>query len=363
MRICVTGARGYVGSVLVPLLEHSGHTVSALDIDYFASCVLPLHGTGSAADPPTREVVRADVRDVLPLDFEGCDAVIHLAAVSNDPMGELHPQLTHEINVLGTRRVLQSAREAGVSRFVFASSCSVYGDGNGAAELDETSEPRPLTVYAQSKAESEVDVIAAADGEFRTTVLRGPSMFGLSPRLRLDLVVNELTAMAASEGVVTVRSSGIAWRPLLHVEDFAAAFMQVVEADPARLTHDRYNVGSSQETYRIIDVARAVCEITGAQLRISDSPEPDARNYRVCFRRLHTDLPEFVPQWTLPRGVAQMMRAFRKGTDSPELGGGEFRRLPWLQSLLAAGDLAPDLRWTRVDRLDARLDEPRGALG
>lgn len=351
MRICVTGSRGYVGSVLVPALRASGHSVAELDMGYFNDCLLEPAPVQSGPDLPP-----ADLRSIGAGDLEDVEAVVHLAGLSNDALGEVDPSLTDQINAMGTRRLVACAREAGVSHLVLASSCSVYGNGGGCHELAEEATLFPLTSYARSKAAAESAVVAAATDAFRTTVLRGSTVYGASPRLRLDLVVNELTAMAITEGKVLLRSRGMSWRPFLHVSDFCSAFRAILEASPRELKHQVYNVGAHGENYQILEAGRIVAEMTNSDLVIAPGLESDARDYRVSFRRIRDDLPQWTPEWGLASGVEDLAGILLSANLTPEMVGGDrFRRLSRLQRLIAEGALTPDLRW----RVSGRHYEPR----
>jgi nucleoside-diphosphate-sugar epimerase len=339
MRVLVTGHQGYIGSVLVPLLESHGHELVGLDVGWFADCTMV-----AAGEPPS--AWRVDVRDVRPEHFEHVDAVVHLAGLSNDPLGDLDPAMTHFINTEGTARVIHAAREAGVGHIVLASSCSVYGTGSVDALLNENTPPAPLTAYARSKVAAEAIVLDAATDTLRTTVLRGATVYGSSPRLRLDLVVNELVAMAVAQGVVELRSTGTAWRPFVHVADFCAAFAAVLEAAPDGLHYGCYNVGSDTENHRIVDLATTVAKYTGVEVAVADDAGSDARNYRVSFERLTADLPDFGPRWTVLAGIDQLVRMFQTAAfDADGLVGDRYRRLPRLRRLMHEGIVDDDLRY------------------
>lgn len=332
MRICVTGSDGYIGSVLTGALANRGHRVTGLDSELFADCVLA--GTDA---PKLPSHISADVRLIPAGTPEGADAVIHLAGLSNDPMGDLDPSLTHAINTQGTIRVAEAAKRSGVHHFIFASSCSVYGSGAGDQELTELSSTRPLTAYAQSKLEAEHELQELADDEFRVTALRAATVFGMSPRLRLDLVINELTATAAIGQAPLLKSTGTAWRPFIHVYDLASAYAEVTEIGPAD-PFNVFNVGNPAATTRIVDLAETVSQVTGVPYEISSFASPDTRNYRVGFERFQATYPGWRPAVNIREGVADMVDGFRSGSFSAaNLESTRYRRLPRLHELLNGG--------------------------
>lgn len=338
MHILVTGHRGYIGSVLVPSLQSRGHQVTGLDLGWFGDCTLV-----PVSEPPA--AFKADIREISAEQLEGVDAVVHLAALSNDPLGDLDPALTESINTGGTARLVAAAGQAGVSQVVLASSCSVYGPGAGDDILDECSPPAPLTAYAKSKVDAEAIVMAAASSNMRTTVLRGSTVYGPSPRLRLDLVVNELVATAVDQGTLQLRSSGMAWRPFIHVMDFCAAFVAVLEAPPNHMNHQCYNIGSDLGNHRILDVAKLVADATGASVSIAEGAGADTRNYRVSFARLAQDFPDLRPIWTMGAGIAHLVEIMRStAPTTADIYGDRYRRLPRLRALVAAGALDAQLR-------------------
>jgi nucleoside-diphosphate-sugar epimerase len=341
MRVLVTGHLGYVGTVMTSFLAGRGHEVAGLDLGWFEPCLLP--GQRSEA-PPAR---RLDIRAVQPKDLQGFDAVIHLAALSNDPLGDVDPELTRAINLDGTLNVARAAKGAGVPRFVFSSSCSVYGAAGDEA-LDESATFNPVTAYGRSKVESEAGLARIADDDFSPTYMRWATAFGLSPRHRLDLVLNSLTAAAYTTGKVLLVSDGTPWRPILHVEDMARAAAAVLEA-PREAIHDEpFNVGSDAENYRIRALAEIVAEVVpGSEVEIAPGAGPDKRTYRVDFGKIHRVLPEFRPRWSARDGARQMVEAYRAAKLSQEdFDGPRYVRLRYLRDLLSAGRLDESLAWS-----------------
>jgi nucleoside-diphosphate-sugar epimerase len=339
MRVLVTGHHGYIGSVLVPLLTRAGHEVTGLDSDLFADCTF---GDGV----PDVSSLRGDVRDIESEQLVGFDAVIHLAAVCNDPVGDLNPRATYEINHLGSARVAEQAKAAGVPRFLFSSSCSLYGKA-GEEMLDEGAEFAPVSPYGESKVLAERDISALADDSFSPTFLRNATAYGVSPRLRVDVVVNNLVGYAHTTGEVLIQSDGTPWRPLVHVEDIAAAFLAVLEA-PRELIHDQaFNIGSSAENYRIRTVAEIVEEaVPGAQASFAAGAGPDKRSYQVDCNKIATVLPSSRPSWTVRRGVEQLREAYeRNGLTFERFTGSEYLRINRVRRLQEAGQLDDQLRW------------------
>ncbi len=348
MNVLVTGHRGYVGSLLVRRLAEAGHQVTGLDTGWFEGCDL------GPPPAPAHRSVDADVRDAQPSWFRGIDAVIHLAAFSNDPLGSFNPSLTARINHLAASNLARMARAAGVRRFVFASTCSVYGAG-GESLLDESSPLDPLTPYAAAKAAAEHEILALAEPGFCPVSLRPGTAYGASPRLRGDLVVNNLLAHALFDGEVLLKSDGRQWRPIVHVEDIARVFVAVLEAPAQAVRGAVFNLGFEGENYRVAELATRVEQaVPGSVIRHADDAGPDTRSYRVDCSALARALPDFQPMYRLADGIADLARRLRgDGVTREAYFGPRFFRLEQVQAHLANGALDAMLRWRRLDASSA----------
>jgi len=339
MKVLVTGHDGYIGRVMVPLLQAASHVVVGLDSGLYSGCTL-------GEEPPDVPALWMDVRDVECAHLKGFDAVIHLAAISNDPVGDLDPSCTYAINHEASVRLAGLAQEAGVGRFLFSSSCSLYGAAGEDELLTETARFNPVTAYGSSKVLAEVGIAALATDQFSPTFLRNATAYGFSPRLRADVVVNNLVGSAFTTGQVTIMSDGTPWRPLVHVEDISRVFVSVLEAPRELIHNEAFNVGVTTENYQIRDVASMVEEIVpGSRVSYAAGAGPDHRCYRVDFSKLEATFPEFQPHWTVRTGIEQLLDAYRRcGLTFEEFSGSRFVRLKRIKELLGAGHLQSDLR-------------------
>jgi len=341
MRVLVTGHHGYIGSVLTPLLDEAGHDVVGLDAYFFRGCDF---GTTTEWDPSRT----LDLRDVRPEALAGFDAVVHLAALSNDPLGDLDPDWTYAINRDGAIHFARAAKAAGVERFVFASSCSMYGAVEGDELLDEDAPLRPLTPYAESKVRAEEAILGLAGDGFAAVSMRNSTAYGVSPRLRLDVVLNNLVAWAHTTGAIRLLSDGRSWRPLVHVRDIAKATIALLAAPAETVSGEAFNIGTTEQNYLIRDLAEIVhrrlpaCEVTYA----SDA-SADPRSYRVDFSRFASSFPHCAMDWTAERGADELATAYEhEGLTLADLESGyRYIRLNQLRRLLETGALDDELRW------------------
>lgn len=337
MRVLVDGDRGYIGAALVPMLREAGHEVVGLDAGWYDGCDF-------GPQPGGYESRTGDVRDVTVDDLTGFDAVIHLAAISNDPVGDLNPEATYSVNAEGAGHIARVAKEAGVTRFLFSSSCSLYGAGGDDLKAEDSAF-NPVTAYGESKVRAEALLSALADDDFSPTYLRNATAYGSSPRLRADIVVNNLTGTALTRGEVRLQSDGSPWRPLVHIKDISAVFLAALEAPREAIHDEAFNVGRDEDVVQIRDIATSVADHTGKPVTFAEGAGPDTRDYRVDFRKLGERLPAFSPRWTVPRGIAELAEDMERiGLTREDFEGPRYVRLKRIRDLTDAGRLDAMLR-------------------
>jgi len=344
--ILITGNKGYIGTVMTKFLQEHGYKVVGLDYNYYDNCEFyPLETY------PFRQIIK-DIRDIDEKDLEGITAIIHLAALSNDPLGDINPSITYEINYLATIKLANLAKKLQIPKFIFASSCSMYGIASTDKPLTEQGRLNPITPYAKAKAKAEEEILRLADDNFHPVIMRNATVYGVSPNMRLDLVVNNLTAWAYLTGKVAIMSDGTPWRPIIHIKDFCKAFLAVLKAPIEKIHGQVFNVGINRENYQVKDIAKVVEEIVpNSHVEILNKTGPDERTYRVDFSKIENTLSNFKPHWNLRNGVEELYQAYKKfGLTMEDFKSPKYFRVRWIKHLIKNKKLDNNLKWRQKSR-------------
>jgi len=342
--VLVTGNSGYIGTVMTRFLQQHSYKVVGLDSNYYEWCQLYM------PEAYPSKLIKKDIRNVSEEDLEGVAAIIHLAALSNDPLGEINPSLTHEINCVASEKLAKLARKSGIERFIFSSSCSLYGISSDDKPLTEEGRLNPITAYAKAKVKTEEEISKLAGDKFHPVFMRNATVYGISPSLRLDLVVNNLIAWAYLTGKVAIMSDGTPWRPIIHVEDLCKAFLTVLEAPIKKIHNQAFNVGINEENYQVKDIARQVEKIvSNSAVEILNKTGSDERTYKVDFSKIKRTLPEFKPTWNLRKGIEEIYQAYKNfGLIQEDLQSAKFFRVRWIKHLMEQNKLDRNLKWTSL---------------